>query len=224
MSDIKVFVVHPLFLVREGLRSILQRQDDLQCVGDSDQTLDVVTQVQELAPDLVILSADGWPLSGFEIARRLQHALPATRALLLARQANGAPLHPAFQMGACGCVSEQAEEDELLRAIRAAGANHGGDASLQHKGATNGHVATARRSRPSQLSEREEAVTRLLALGYTGKEIAAQFHLSPKTIETYKSRSLEKLGITSRTGIVKYAVEKGWLNPQTLDETAVESP
>ena len=66
-------------------------------------------------------------------------------------------------------------------------------------------------------------MTRLLALGYTGKEIAAQFHLSPKTIETYKSRSLEKLGITSRTGIVKYAVEKGWLDPQALD-AAVDGP
>jgi DNA-binding NarL/FixJ family response regulator len=220
MSDIKVFIAHPLFIVREGLRAILQRQNGLECIGDSDQTLDVLRHVQALAPDLVILSADSRPLNGFEIARQLQHTLPTTRVLLLGKQAEGAQLRHAFQAGIAGYVPEQAEGEELLRAIRTAAAGY--DAAAPCDTAANGHAGATRRRQPCRLSEREEAVTRLLALGYTGKEIAAQFRLSPKTIETYKSRSLEKLGITSRTGIVKYAVEKGWLNPQPLDATAVE--
>lgn len=205
-----------MFLVREGLRSILQRHNGDQVVGETDESVDVLTHIQALTPDLAILAADLRPLSGWEIARQVSHLSPATHVLLLGKPAGEAQFRKALGSGIAGYIAEQADADELLRAIDQACQNRTSASRLRD------HDAAGKRSRACRLSEREEAVTRLLALGYTGKEIAAQFRLSPKTIETYKSRSLEKLGITSRTGIVQYALEKGWLSSGALAESLAD--
>jgi DNA-binding NarL/FixJ family response regulator len=154
-------------------------------------------------------------LNGLKATEQMRLRCPETKILTLTRHANDGYLHQLFRAGAVGYVLKQSRSAELLQAIRAVAA--GGtylDPAIagrvvNHLKRQAPHAAAA--AAETVLSAREEEVIRLVAWGYSNKEIAAQLDLSVKTIETHKANASQKLGLSNRIDIVRYALWQGWL-------------
>lgn len=208
MSKLKVFLVDDHAIVREGIRSLVTAQPDMTIVGEAADGLAAVEAAGQLLPDVALLDLSLPGLSGIEVAERLKREHPQIKLLALTIHEGRTFLRQFMSAGGEGYVLKRALTEELVRAIRTVMA--GGayiDPILVGKG-RNGSLKVLKRS---QLSDREEEVLRLIAEGHTNKDIAGRLELSPKTVETYKTRSLEKLGLQSRADIVRYAVQQGWL-------------
>jgi DNA-binding NarL/FixJ family response regulator len=167
-----------------------------------------------LQPDVVVMDVSMPDVSGAEATAQLHREYPHIKVLALTVHEHKGYLHQLLEAGASGYVLKRAGATELIHAIRTVAA--GGvylDPSLA------GQVVRSFVRRPSgkgvadggELSDREVEVLRLVAAGYSTKEIAGQLALSPKTVETYKARSMEKLGLQSRAEVVRYALQRGWL-------------
>jgi DNA-binding NarL/FixJ family response regulator len=153
-------------------------------------------------------------LNGIQATRQLVAQMPAIRILALSVHEDASYLQQALHAGAKGYLLKRAAPESLIEAIRTiAGGKTYLDSALNNILIENivGHEQRTF-SDPAILSERETEVLQYIAHGYSNKEIAAQLNLSVRTIETYKNRATEKLGITSRVGIIRYATEQGWLN------------
>ena len=190
---------HPI--VRAGLRTLVTAQPDMSVVGEAGYCAEVLDLAGRMAPDVVVCETT---LPGGDgLTARLQ-AL-GRRVLVLTVCAEPRTMREVLAAGACGYVLKRATADQVVQAVRVVA---GGGTYLDPELA--GCVVDGFRDEVG-LSEREEQVIRLLARGYSNKEIAAQLRLSIKTVETYKARSMEKLKVHTRTGIVEYAVGRGWL-------------
>jgi DNA-binding NarL/FixJ family response regulator len=157
-------------------------------------------------------------LTGAEVTARLCLERPARKVLALTACEDRVALRLVLAAGASGYVLKRAPADELVRAIRAV---VGGATYLDP--AVAGGVVSERvgplagnETRPAELSERETEVARLIVLGYSNKEIAARLQLSVKTVETYKTRAMEKLGMKGRVDLVRYAARRGWFDVPEL--------
>jgi DNA-binding NarL/FixJ family response regulator len=213
MNVINVVLADDHRVVRAGLRALIDAQQDMLVVGEASDGIELLGCVEQTQPDVVVLDLSMPNLNGLETARRLQDCAPNTHILMLSVHEDATYVRQALEAGAIGYVLKRAAAELLIDAIRYVGA--GGiffDPALSPTLAQSitGTSKTASDSLP--LSEREEVVLRLVAQGYSNKEIAARLDLSVKTIETYKVRATEKLGLTSRVDIVRYASINGWLN------------
>ncbi len=207
MNTIRVLVADDRAIVRAGLVALVAAEAGMELVGEGGDTL----TVNGCDPDIAVIgdvSARGSDGAG-GVARLCQNR-PALRVLALA--AHERQLRPLLAAGAAGVALDRATLAELALAIRAVAA---GGTYLDP--ALAGDVVDAF-VRPGaygadgiDLSERETEVVRMIALGYSNKEIAARLALSIKTVETYKTRSMEKLGVRGRVEIVRYAAKRGWL-------------
>jgi DNA-binding NarL/FixJ family response regulator len=162
----------------------------------------------------VVLDVSMPGLSGVQAAERLRQACPGVKVLALTVHEDRGYLRQLLQAGAVGYVLKRAAAEELIRAIRAvAGGGVYLDPALAAKvvGGFVGKPSGKGVPEGGELSEREAEVVRLVAAGHSNKEIAARLQLSVKTVETYKARSLEKLGMRSRADLVRYAMQRGWL-------------
>lgn len=214
MNKVRIILAEDHAMVREGLKALISAQPDMEVVGNASDGAEAVHRAQELLPDLVIMDISMPKMSGLKATETLKHLCPKVKVLMLTRHTDTGFLQRLFQAGASGYVLKQSPSDELIRAIRAvAGGKSYLDPSVTEK------VVTKYAHRPStldpgqqgKLSEREEAVLRLIAWGYTNKEIAAQLEISVKTVEAHKANTMKKLDLHSRIDIVRYAVLQGWL-------------
>jgi DNA-binding NarL/FixJ family response regulator len=167
----------------------------------------------QLCPDVAVVDVSMGQINGAEATRKIRTVCPNTRVLALTVHEDTSYLRELLDAGAAGYVLKRAAADELIQAIRAV-ASGGVYVDPRIAGKLVSTFAQARALAPTtmaELSERETAVLRLIAQGYTNKEIASQLGLSVKTVETYKARSMEKLGLRSRVDIVRTATERGWL-------------
>lgn len=191
---------------------LLEAQDDMEVAGEAGDGSDVSRKARELQPDVVLmdLSMPG-PHSG-EVIRQVLRASPGTRVLVLTMHDDSAYLASAISAGAAGYVVKKAADSELLLGIRAV---HAGRTfvDLKQEGAAGPAPPT------KDLSRRELEVLRLLAQGHSNQQIADQIHVSVKTVETYRTRLREKLGLKGRAELYRFAVESG-----ILDSDPVESP
>jgi DNA-binding NarL/FixJ family response regulator len=213
MSKLRLLLVDDHAVVREGLKRLIGGQPDLEVVGEASDGNEAIARMKELQPDVVMMDVSMPGLSGVDATAQLKALCPAVRVLALTVHEDDAYAREFLKAGAVGYLLKRASTEELLRAIRAVAA---GKIYLDPRIAdrlvnTLIEPERARSSAIAELSEREAEVLRLIALGYANKEIAAQLDLSIKTIETYKARSMEKLGLRSRVDIVRIAVERGWL-------------
>jgi two-component system, NarL family, response regulator NreC len=167
-----------------------------------------------LKPDVIVMDISMPGMNGLVATRAIKQYLPSTAIVTLTRHSDDAYVQELLRAGASGYVLKQSAPTELLQAIRAAAA--GG----QHLDSTLTARVTARvlgradklKRPPATLSERESEVLRLIASGYSNKEIAGQLSLSVKTVEAHKANAMRKLGLGGRIDIVKYAVLQGWLD------------
>jgi len=212
MPNLKLMLVDDHSVVREGIKRLIASQPDLEIVGEAEDGVQAVEQAKVLQPDLVLMDVSMPRLNGIEATQLLKTTAPRLHILVLTVHEDHGYVREFLKAGASGYLLKRASTEELLRAIRAVAA---GQIYVDPRIATtlvNSIVRphSAPPSSAAELSDREVEVLRLVALGYANKEIAARLDLSVKTIETYKARSMEKLGLKSRVDIVRLGTERGW--------------
>lgn len=201
--------------VRHGLKLLVESQDDMEVVAEASDGAAAVQLAMECRPDVVVMDVSMPGMNGLVATQTLRRMLPSAAIVTLTRHADDAYLQELLRAGASAYVLKQSAPAELLQAIRATGA--GGqyvDSSLTAR-VTAGFLGREGRmgSRgTTAITEREAEVLRLIASGYSNKEIAQQLDLSVKTVEAHKANAMRKLELRGRIDIVKYAVLQGWLD------------
>jgi DNA-binding NarL/FixJ family response regulator len=214
MTKLKIFLADDHMVVREGLKALINAQPDMIVIGEAGDGQTAWRQARECQPDVVIMDITMPELNGVEATAELKRACPAIKVLALSVHEDTSYLRQLLTVGADGYILKHAAADDLIQAIRlvAAGGVYLDPALAGHVVARYVRVpAAASALRGADLSERETEVVQGIAHGYSNKEIAAQLTLSVKTVETYRARAMEKLGLESRAALVRYALERGWL-------------
>jgi len=199
-------------VLRAGLRLLLENQPDFEVTGEAASGLEALELAEKLQPDLILLDLTMPGLNGLDALPVLRKSAPDARILILTMHDDPQYLRQALKNGASGYVLKKAADTELLSAVRAV---LRGEVYV-HPSMTRvllDDMLTDAPAAPADawesLSEREQAVLKLVALGYTGAEIAGQLNLSVKTVETYRARGMEKLGLPNRAALVRFALKKG---------------
>lgn len=198
-------------VLRAGLRLLLSSQEGFEVVGEASTGVETLTLAEKLQPDLILLDLSMPALGGLDALPMLRKLSPTARILILTMHDDPHYFRQALHSGAAGYVLKKAADTELLSAVHAV-----------LRGEVYVHPSMTRillddllpatpSSAPSDswdaLSEREQGVLRQVALGYTSAEIAGQLNLSVKTVETYRARGMEKLGLRNRAALVRYVLQ-----------------
>ena len=214
MSKIRVLLAEDHLTVRQGVRMLLDAQADIEEVGEAGDGRTALRLARELTPDVVVMDVSMPEMNGLRATEKLGEELPGVRVLALTRHTDRAYMQQLLQAGAAGYVVKQSDPAVLLQAVRAVAA--GGkylDPAITGKALSGyfGRKAGGESVAEVNLSDRESEVLRLIALGYSNKEIAARLDLSVKTVEAHKANAMRKLDMHSRIDIVRYAMLQGWL-------------
>ena len=199
--------------MREGLRMVLDREADLEVIGEADDGAEAVRLVRELRPDVLVIDVSMPGVDGLKATEALSSPVAGTKILILTRHTEGNYVQRLLAAGASGYVLKQSAADELVRAIRrvVAGQKYLDPAITDQ--AIGNVTAESRRATAAggRLTRREEDVLRFVALGFLAKEIAGRLGISIKTVETHKAKAMIKLDLKNRIDIVRYAMLQGWL-------------
>ncbi len=212
MSKLRIMLADDHETVREGLKMIVNAQDDMEVVGFASDGREAVAKAQQLLPDVLVMDISMPKLNGLKATEKIQEICPQVKVLTLSRHADEGYIRELLGAGACAYVLKQSAPAELIHAIRAVAA--GGkyiDPKLAAKVMDNFTDRPARGEAKGTLTDRESEILRLIALGYSNKEIAARLSLSVKTVEVHKANAMRRLNITSRIDLVRYAIFQGWL-------------
>ena len=212
MSKLRIMLADDHETVREGLKMIVNAQDDMEVVGFAGDGREAVAKAQELLPDVLVMDISMPKLNGLKATEKIHEVCPQVKVLTLSRHADEGYIRELLGAGACAYVLKQSAPAELIHAIRAVAA--GGkyiDPKLAAKVMDNYSDRAARGEAKGNLTDRESEILRLIALGYSNKEIAARLSLSVKTVEVHKANAMRRLNITSRIDLVRYAIFQGWL-------------
>jgi DNA-binding NarL/FixJ family response regulator len=220
-ETIRVILVDDHAMVREGLRLLLGSPPDIAVVGEAEGGRGAVALAQRVVPDIVVLDLDMPEGDGMAALRELRATLPQIRVLVLTVHAEHERLLPLLDAGARGYLTKEAASSELVEAIRVVAAGEiyvrPSAARLLAAAIVPQRAHKSARGRFEMLSDREQTVLRLVARGYSGAEIARQLGISTKTIDAYKHRVQEKLGLRHRTDYVQFAIDAGILEPRPPD-------
>ncbi len=208
MEPIAVLIADDHPVVRQGLRTFLELQDDLEVVGEASDGAEAVELAARLLPDVVLMDLVMPGLDGIDATRRIRDGSPATRVVVLTSFSDDDRIIPAIRAGAAGYLLKDAEPRELADGIRRV---HRGEGLLDPRVA--GRVMRElnddeRRAGGGVLTERELEVLRLIARGLPNKSIAAELVVSEKTVKTHVSNILAKLQLADRTQAALYAVRE----------------
>jgi DNA-binding NarL/FixJ family response regulator len=215
MKKLRILVADDHKVVRDGLRLLIDGQRDMRVIGEAGNGKEALQQARELKPDVVVMDLSMPELNGLQATERLRAERPGVKVVALTVHEDPSYLLQLCKAGAVGYVLKRSAGDDLIHAIRTvAGGGLHFDPTLASRALTGrpGDTPSKEGLHPANLSEREKEVLVLLAWGYSNKEIAGKLGLSTKTVETYRVRISEKLGLRSRTNIVQYALRQGWLN------------
>ncbi len=219
MDKIKLLLADDHAVLRGGLKTLFNAQPDMEVIAEAANGQEAVVKSQESAPDIVLMDITMPGLNGFEATREIKRQNPAIKVLVLTMHDDESYLYQMFRAGADSYVPKRAADTELLDAIRA---TYRGEHFI-HASMTKGLVDKLRYEempRPvtsndkEKLSQREAEVLQLLAVGYTNQQIADKLYLSVKTVETYKARLKEKLGLRGLAELVRYAITIGLLDTE----------
>lgn len=216
MSKIKVLVVDDHTIVREGVRILLEAQPDIEVVGEAADGQEAVAQVRALAPNVVLIDIAMPVLNGLEATRTIRHDYPQVQVIGLTMYESDEYFFQLLNAGASGYVLKKAASADLLAAIRAV---HAGDMFLYPSLARRlvsdylGRVKSGEeQNRFDGLTAREHEVLKLIAEGHTNQVIADRLVISPSTVQTHRTRIMQRLDLHSRAELIQYAMRKGLLD------------
>jgi two-component system, NarL family, response regulator NreC len=214
-ATIRVVLVDDHAMVREGLRVLLRNAHDISVVGEADNGVAALAVAQRVLPDIVVLDLDMPGGPGAEAVRELGKTLPKVRVLILTVHAERERLLPLLEAGARGYLTKNAASRDLVEAIRVVASGEiyvrPSAARLLAAAVVPEHSDETAQTRYRTLSDREQTILRMVAEGYSGAEIARHLSISSKTVDAYKRRVQEKLGLDHRTDYVRFAIEAGIL-------------
>lgn len=209
---IRVLLADDHETVRHGLRLLIDGQQDMTVVGEAGNGRLAIAQAEALQPTVVVLDISMPDLNGVDAARAIAVAIPSVAIVALSRHGDEGYVQALFTAGARAYVLKQSASEELLNAMRAAAdGRHYLDTALADRVAGAFVERHAGDGGAKRISEREVEVLRLIAVGYSNKEIAQRLDLSVKTVEVHKANVMRKLQLHGRVDIVRYAVRNGWL-------------
>jgi two-component system response regulator NreC len=215
MNKLRIVLAEDHETVREGIKLLVNSQTDMEVVGEAGNGDIAVRKVKELTPDIIVMDISMPELNGLKATKAIKRTSPETKILTLTRHTDDGYLQQIIQAGANGYVLKQSAPTELINAIRAVGSGNSYlDQTLTNKvmgGYANRATASRRGENKAEITDREAEVLRLVAWGYSNKEIAGRLDLSVKTIEAHKANAMRKLDMQSRIDIVRYAILRGWL-------------
>jgi two-component system response regulator NreC len=211
VTGTRVLIVDDHAVVRSGLKLVLDADDGIEPVGEAGTARDAIFEARALKPDVILLDVVMPDQSGLDIIPTLLHENPDTKILMLSMQDDPRYVREAFDAGASGYVLKEAADSEVVSAVReVAGGGRYVDPELGAR-LVAAESAERKRAEEDPLSDREGEVLRLLALGHTNQEIAKQLYISVRTAETHRAHIMQKLRLSSRAELVRYALDRGLL-------------
>lgn len=211
---IRVMLVDDHTVVREGLRAVLNAHPQIQVVGDMSSGQEAARRVEELLPDVVIMDIWMPEVNGFEATQRLLQIKADLKVVFLTMLGTPEHVQRALAAGACGYLLKESAGREVVEAVLAvaAGDKYFSEAIMR----TMAHfleqpISSEPQIRLDRLSQREREILDLVVQGKSSAEIAVELLLSPKTVDTYRSRMMHKLGVDDLPGLVRYAIQQGLL-------------
>lgn len=198
--------------VREGIKLLVNAQVDMRVVGEAGDGAAAIRTVREKQPDVVVMDISMPEMNGLKATRKLKTEFPDLKILTLTRHSDDSFLEQLIAAGASGYVLKQSAPAELISAIRTVGGGRAYlDSSLTGK-VMGGFLGRGLRGdRKGDVSDRESEILRLIAWGFSNKEIGSRLNLSVKTVEAHKANGMRKLNMRGRIDIVRYAILQGWL-------------
>lgn len=210
MNPIKVLLVDDHAVIRDGLKTLLETQDDLRVVGFAANGREAVAAATRLQPDVAVMDISMPDMDGVEAARRICAARPQARIVMLSVFSDAENVYRALEAGATGYLLKDSAGSELLAAVRAVNAGRRYLTEKINHLVIAGYLDGKRAGSPlDSLSKRERDIFQLLADGRGNRDIARLLSISVKTVETYRSRMLQKLGISNMAELVKFAIAHG---------------
>ena len=211
---IKVLIADDHTLIAEALRMVIDAEPDMEVVGHAQDGSDALHQCIERLPDIVVMDNAMPVLNGITATRMLRQTRPETRVIMLSMYGDQANVLRAMRAGACAYLLKSSVANELIEAIRCVAAG-GQYLAAELKQGVIEQLLDSPEDPLERLSTREHQVLQMIAEGRTTNEIAERLQLSPKTVETYRARMMEKAGVHDIAGVVKFAIQQGVI---TLDE------
>jgi DNA-binding NarL/FixJ family response regulator len=212
-ATVTVFLADDHAVVRDGLRSLLEAEKDIQVIGDASNGRDAVHRVAEDQPDIAILDIAMPELNGIDATRQISEICPATRTIILSMHSNPEHIFRALHAGARGYLLKESAGAEVVHAVRAVHDGHRYlsqaiseivlDDYVRQREAAEGIGPLA------HLTPREREIVQLVVEGRSSAEIAESLCLSAKTVDTYRSRAMQKLQIHDLPSLVKFAIQHG---------------
>ena len=209
--SIRVLSIDGAEAVRVSLTKLVNAEEDMETVGEAGSAQDAAREARNATPTVVLVDATMFEQGGTDDFQWLLRDHPGAKVIVLSTQDEPQNVNEAFEMGASGYVLKQAVERELVPAIREVAA--GGRYVDPELGAQliAAEMAEQRRAEEDPLTDREREVLRLLALGHTNQEIAGKLYISVRTVESHRAHIMQKLGLSSRADLVRYALTEGLL-------------
>jgi DNA-binding NarL/FixJ family response regulator len=217
MSDIRVLVVDDHAILRDGICSLLERQEGLNVVGEAGNGREALERVEELQPDIVLMDVSMPEMDGLEATRRIKSAHPEIKVLVLTQHDNQEYINPLLQAGASGYVLKRSGGREVVTAIRQV-YEHG--VFLEPEVARQVLHNFSRSAETPSLTEREQQVLKLAVQGKSNKDIARRLFISPKTVSVHRTNIMAKLGVHNSAELVRYAIQHNLVD---IDEDRLSS-
>lgn len=215
---IRVLLADDHTVVRDGLRLILEGQHDITVVGDAKNGIEAVRKIRQLLPDVVVMDITMPELNGIEVTLQIRDISPSTKVVILSVHSSAEHIYQSLKAGALGYLLKESAGEEVAHAVRAA---YTGRRYLSNRisdtlidSYLQNPEDSFKISPLDRLSARERVILQLVAEGHSSREIAHKLNLSPKTVETYRCRLMDKLGIHDIPGLVKFAINHGLISPE----------
>ncbi len=206
---ISVFIADDHAIVREGLVTLLAAQADIEVVGSASNGREALAQVPQLLPRVVILDISMPELDGIETTRQVLAKVPGTLIVILSMHSGAQHVFHALEAGARGYLLKESAAKEIIDAVRAVDAGRRYLSSKVAEIVAQGVSDRQGASPLETLSKREREILKLVADGHSSAEIGLMLHLSPKTVDSYRSRLMQKLRVSDLVGLIKFAIQHG---------------
>ena len=218
MSATRIVLADDHHVVREGLRALLEAEPDLTVAGEAADGLTTVHLVERVKPDVLVVDVMMPALNGLEVTRQVVRRSPDTRVIVLSMYSDESYVMEALKNGAAGYVLKSSTWSDLVQAIREVMAGERYLSAPLSARAVEAYVERAKGTEVGAydtLTSREREVLQLAAEGHTSAEIAARLFISSRTVETHRSAVMRKLGLRRQTDLVRYALRRGILPPES---------